>query len=248
VYDGHGGKGEKVANYVATHLHQNIITNEYFDNDIVQAITNGFDKTNDQIYFERYAQSSGSTAVILLITPTHFYVANVGDSHIVRSKNRKASRLSVEHTANNWRERQRVTNVPEGYFSYSSYHPIQRLTQYRSDQNKTIKPSNMRIRRLLGNLVPTRVFGDIEYSPWISPIPAVKRIARDNTIDFFILASDGLWDVVTDKAAVQFVHAHLQGHQEVTETLMFEIAKKLVNLARSLGSDDDITATIVFFK
>lgn len=52
-----------------------------------------------------------------------------------------------------------------------------------------------------------------------------------------------LYDVFSSQEAVNFVHSHLQHHQDLNV-----IVEKLVREAASKGSEDDITTIIVAFK
>ena len=75
-----------------------------------------------------------------------------------------------------------------------------------------------------------------------SCIPDVKKIEIDSSYDFIILASDGLWDVISNEEAIEFVQRSLDDGRDVQE-----ITDKLVKKAQIIGSDDDITVTIVEF-
>lgn len=57
---------------------------------------------------------------------------------------------------------------------------------------------------------------------------------------FLILACDGVWDVLTDQEAVDFVLAVDSKDRE-------HAAHRLVQRAIELGSSDNVTAVIVFF-
>jgi serine/threonine protein phosphatase PrpC len=64
---------------------------------------------------------------------------------------------------------------------------------------------------------------------------------------FVILASDGLWDVMSSQSAVDFVASYCARHQSVEPTHSEIIARLLVEEAYSLGSSDNITASVLFF-
>jgi len=60
----------------------------------------------------------------------------------------------------------------------------------------------------------------------------------DSSLEFLILASDGLWDVVTNDEAVAMVKP-IQDPQEAADKLLREASKR--------GSSDNITVVIVRF-
>jgi len=60
--------------------------------------------------------------------------------------------------------------------------------------------------------------------------------------ELVIIASDGIWDVVTDKDAVRLVQRCLREGQSEEEA-----AKRLVKLAGERGTKDDRTAMVLYF-
>lgn len=60
--------------------------------------------------------------------------------------------------------------------------------------------------RVLGVLAMSRSIGDSYLKPYVSSEPEVTVTDRTEEDDFLILASDGLWDVVTNEAACSMVH------------------------------------------
>ena len=57
-----------------------------------------------------------------------------------------------------------------------------------------------------GNLAVSRAFGDRLERPFVSSVPDVRKFDFNPETDhFIILASDGVWDVMTSKEAVNFV-------------------------------------------
>ena len=109
---------------------------------------------------------------------------------------------------------------------------VQRVyKQHPSDE----APSVIRNGRLLGSLTPLRAFGDMrfkwdkkiqnqvfgsmgktsfaglkEYStpPYLTAEPEVATYQLRSSDKFLILATDGLWDAMSNEDAVFFVHEH----------------------------------------
>ena len=60
------------------------------------------------------------------------------------------------------------------------------------------------------------------------------------------MASDGLWNFVSDEVVVDFVRARLQSESD-GERDVEDIACKLVQLALDKKSNDNVTVTLVVF-
>lgn len=60
--------------------------------------------------------------------------------------------------------------------------------------------------RVLGVLAMSRAIGDNYLKPYVTSEPEVTVTDRTEEDEFLILASDGLWDVVTNEAACAMVH------------------------------------------
>jgi protein phosphatase 1E len=88
------------------------------------------------------------------------------------------------------------------------------------------------------------ISGDISQKKFICSDADTTTIELDGTEDYLILACDGLWDVMDFDMAVKEVYDHVQSvNGDLRST-----AKHLVITARDLGSSDNITVTVVFFK
>lgn len=77
-------------------------------------------------------------------------------------------------------------------------------------------------------------------------VVAEDAAARD---EFVVIASDGLWGVMSNADVVRFVHQHTRGLALASEPLdvLQSCANDLVQEALVRGSRDNITATILFF-
>nr|GMD85861.1 probable protein phosphatase 2C 9 isoform X1 [Ipomoea batatas] len=113
----------------------------------------------------------GSTAVTaILIDGQKLWVANVGDSRAVLSRQGQAIQLSIDHEPN--KERGSIEN--RGGFV-----------------------SNMPgdVARVNGQLAVSRAFGDKNLKSHLRSDPDVRSAEIDRDTELLILASDGLWKV-----------------------------------------------------
>lgn len=84
--------------------------------------------------------------------------------------------------------------------------------------------------------------------------PEVTVTERTELDDFLVIASDGLWDVVSNKFACEVVRRCLDGQikrriSEVSsESTAGDAAAILAELAMSRGSNDNISVIVVELK
>ncbi|XP_078178058.1 putative protein phosphatase 2C 30 [Carex rostrata] len=122
----------------------------------------------------------GSTAVVSVVGPTHIVVANCGDSRAVLCRDGTTVALSSDHKPD------------------------------RADELKRIEDAGGRViywdgARVLGMLAMSRAIGDNYLKPYVIPEPEVTVSERSKSDEFLILASDGLWDVLSNEKACQIV-------------------------------------------
>ncbi|CAI0399968.1 unnamed protein product, partial [Linum tenue] len=94
--------------------------------------------------------------------------------------------------------------------------------------------------RIQGSLAVSRGIGDGHLKQWVIAEPETRILRIQPEIEFVILASDGLWDKVSNQEAVDVAKALMESQQP---PLM--ACKKLAELAASRGSSDDISVLIV---
>ncbi|GMP49213.1 hypothetical protein CsSME_00016265 [Camellia sinensis var. sinensis] len=128
----------------------------------------------------------GSTAVVAVVTPDKIIVANCGDSRAVLCRNGKAIPLSTDHKPD------------------------------RPDELSRIQAAGGRViywdgPRVLGVLAMSRAIGDNYLKPYVSCDPEVTITDRTAEDDCLILASDGLWDVVSNDMACGVARMCLRG-------------------------------------
>lgn len=105
------------------------------------------------------------------------------------------------------------------------------------------------------------IAGDYYLKPFVIPEPEVTVTGRTEMDEFMIIASDGLWDVISNDLACQLARRFLYGHlgpknsdrathgQEMNnESRATQAAAALVKLAMARGSKDNISIIVVDLK
>ncbi|KAM6541850.1 hypothetical protein CsatB_006297 [Cannabis sativa] len=253
VYDGHGGS--QVANYCRERLHLAMMEEiEYIKEGLIhgrikdsceeqwrKAFMNCFLKIDAEVGGQASLdpiapETVGSTAVVAVICSSHIIVANCGDSRAVLCRGKEAIALSADHKPN------------------------------REDEYARIEASGGKViqwngHRVFGVLAMSRSIGDRYLKPWIIPEPEVTFLPRAKEDDCLILASDGLWDVMTNEEVCELARKRiLIWHKKNGGTLPLErrgedidpaaqaAAEYLSNRALQKGSKDNISVIVVDLK
>lgn len=142
--------------------------------------------------------------------------ANAGDSRVVLGHGGKATRLTHDHKVTDPLEVARIEGA--GGFLYKG--------------------------RVLGVLALTRSLGDHLLKRYVIAHPYVRQESLDLSTataekpSFLILACDGLFDVLSDQAAVNLV-LNYSGEKS-------DVANHLVEEALRRGTTDNVTAIVVW--
>jgi len=213
VFDGHGGN--LAAEYLKENLLKNLMKHPEFLKDTKLAISRAFLETDIDI-IETISSSfrdDGSTALAAVLIGNHLYVANVGDSRAVASKGGKAVPLSEDHKPNRTDERKRI-----------------------QDAGGVVKWDDT--WRVGGILAMSRAFGNRLLKQYVTAEPDIQEEEVSSDLEYLILATDGLWDVVRNEDAIAILKAE-DGPQAG--------AVKLTEIAYSRRSADNITCIVAQF-
>lgn len=112
------------------------------------------------------------------------YCANVGDTRVVLSRGRKAERLTLDHKVTEGSEIERIRDLKGLIFRG-------RVLGY------------LNLTRSLGN---HEAFEGFSMKKYIIGTPYTTKTKLTPEDEFFILACDGLWDVMTDQEAVDLIY------------------------------------------
>ncbi|TKY66827.1 phosphatase 2C 58 [Spatholobus suberectus] len=214
IFDGH--LGHDVASYLQNNLFQSILKQHDFWTETESAVKRAYLETDEKILEQALELGrGGSTAVTaILIDGEKLVVANVGDSRAVICENGKARQLSVDHEPSKEKksiERRGgfVSNIPGD------------------------------VPRVDGQLAVARAFGDRSLKMHLSSEPDVFVGEVDQHTEFLILASDGIWKVMSNQEAVDSIR-QIKDAQAA--------AKHLIEEAVSRKSKDDISCIVVKFQ
>ncbi|KAG8055990.1 hypothetical protein GUJ93_ZPchr0001g31186 [Zizania palustris] len=171
-------------------------------------------------------QTVGSTAVVAVVGPRRIVVANCGDSRAVLSRHGVAIPLSSDHKPDRPDEMERVEAAGGRVINWNGY-------------------------RIFGVLATSRSIGDYYLKPYVTAEPEVTVMDRTDRDEFLILASDGLWDVVSNEAACKMARSCLSGRaasrfpESVSGSTATDAAALLAELAISRGSKDNVSVVVV---
>ena len=215
VFDGHGG--DKAAQYCKDHLLQNILQHKTFGTDTVMAMRSAFAQT-DAAFSELARDNSmtdGTTAVVAAVLDRKVTVANAGDSRcILVKKGGNAVALSEDHKPSRDDEVARIRKLGGEVIYWGRW-------------------------RVQGVLAVSRAIGDVNLKPYVTSEPEVHEWDMEGDDCFLVIASDGLWDVMTNEDVGRFVS---RGKE------FKDLARALCHEAMLLGSADNVTALVIDIK
>lgn len=172
---------------------------------------------------EEIMDESGTTIVVVVLTPKWIICANAGDSRAVYKTAGKACPLSFDHKPDDDKEETRIRKAG-GYVSGG---------------------------RVDGDLAVSRGLGDFRFktSPHlglerqkVSPLPdIIVKPRNDKEDEFLILACDGVWDVQTNDDCVKTISDMF----DEGETDVGLVCEELLDTCLRLGSKDNMTSLVV---
>ncbi|SCA48396.1 protein phosphatase PPM1, putative [Plasmodium ovale] len=228
IYDGHNG--EKAVNIIQKFLHVHVYAHFIKGNGVSNSLKYGFQVMDEHLCAKTINNeednhsnfSSGSTACVSVIFNNMLYIANIGDSRCVLSKNGRAIVVTLDHRASaNKQEEERIINSggvldDEGYLG--------------------------------GCLGVCRGFGSFdkktkEKLKGLVCEPDLFQIKLTDDDEFLIICCDGIFDVMTSQEAVNTVRNSL-----VENTDPSVAAEALCQLAYKRKSLDNLSVVVIIFQ
>ncbi|KAG8468149.1 hypothetical protein KFE25_007201 [Diacronema lutheri] len=200
VFDGHGGS--YCAEFCQQRLHHIIRKQDCFPLDVTSAIIRAYGDADGVLLDELVRQDAcgGTCALVAVVTHTHIYVGNVGDSRAVYSvEGEGVFELSQDHTPANVTEARRV-GAAGGVVACGMV---------------TLPDDN-------GELPITRALGDVRMKAIdpkdrlnpqmqvVSSMPELCVVPRSTSAQgFLVIASDGVWSCCKSDEAYAIVARQL---------------------------------------
>lgn len=245
ICDGHGGR--LVAEYVVSRLE-----NFFMKKDRSYPLSNNYicqiyDNIQRELVEHPYkiAKMCGCTALVIIryldiFKKENIQVINVGDCRAVLSRKGLAIPLCKDHKPF-WPDEKR------------------RIEMVNKEQGTNWKIHYDAGDWRIGDLSVSRSFGDLDNIPFVSNTPDVFRYRLRVDDEFIIIACDGLWDVLQNHEAVNFVRDHLNNNHieyynipyrypSVETANTKNIARKLASYAIARGSMDNVSIFIIIFN
>lgn len=232
VFDGHGGS--VASNYAASAAHNHIAVAPSFATSLPQAVVDGLRHTDMSLYELDPHLRGGATALVACARDRIVHVANIGDSQAYACVCGKTLPLSSVHKPSIESERDRIVR----------------------------KGGTVDFGRLSGELDVSRGLGDFIYKipsaeeSIVSNVADVSSIEITDSVEFLLLATDGLWDVVTGEEAIEFVCDALrrsascedeEGQLLTPRNPFQKIIEDLVALAYMRHTSDNVTVIGIKF-
>ncbi|KAD5317848.1 hypothetical protein E3N88_17794 [Mikania micrantha] len=234
ICDGHGGVAaassasklmpEMVTRILSDTIRRDKVFSHCDASDILREAFSQTEAHLDHLY-------EGCTATVLLIWADghdNYFAqcANVGDSTCIANIEGQHVKMSEDHRISSYTERMRMATAGE---------PL---------KDGETRLCGLNLARMLGDKFLKEQDSRFSSEPYISQVVYMNSESRD----FAILASDGFWDVVNPKKAVQIVHQERErsiargGHGSADK-----IAEALLGEARSKRTKDNTSIIFLDF-
>lgn len=217
IFDGHGGV--EVALMLKDNFASSFLSILKEEGTVEESLKNVFKKFDDDVLklytpemkFETTKFNSlGSTCTLVYFCKeeSSLYCANIGDSRCVLVSKTKVVRISYDHKPNDDHENKRIKENGGVIFG----------------------------GRLFGQFNLTRAFGDAAFKKWVISDPYIHKVKLSEKDKYIILASDGIWDVITDEECISICN-------DLNDSK--EICDELVNMAINRWSKDNISCIVI---
>eukprot|EP00879_Flechtneria_rotunda_P011713 GHRR01012234.1.p2 GENE.GHRR01012234.1~~GHRR01012234.1.p2 ORF type:complete len:382 (+),score=136.61 GHRR01012234.1:110-1255(+) len=235
--DGHGPHGHLVSGFVKQHLPIILVNHLTSGVSVEDALTTGFLEVDRNLASSRIdCEFSGSTCAVAYLKGKTLTTAWVGDSRMVMGRRIKrgweAIDLSHDHKPTTPEERARILR---------SHGRVERLVD---EAGQPMGPYRVWLQYAwVPGLAMSRALGDqLAHTVGVSSEPQHITVDLTPSDKLLILASDGVWEFISSKEAVEMVAA-CDTPEEGCRTLVDEAYQRWLN--EEDGVVDDITAVVV---
>lgn len=219
VFDGHGGNA--VSLKCKDRLPYVLQSNLEKENDEISALRKTFTDIDDNLELSE-SFMTGSTCLVVLKKQDTLWIANCGDSRCIIQHDMSYHVLSNDHKPIG-DEKKRIESIGGTIF-----HSAGTL-------------------RVNGDISLTRAIGDKRYRPFIIPDPEIVRYRLSAMNKFLILATDGLWDIVSNGHIIElFMKEYDQKNQSDKNVLKNSITKLQEKIGHVIA--DNTTVILIHLR
>lgn len=250
AFDGHGGS--QVSEIAAKQLHKNILAHfrqkqvqpASRDEKIKAAVREAFAQTDKEILGlseRKKFDQQGSTALVALLhgnpklgTALRLVLAHVGDSRAVLCRAGQAVPVTEDHKPERLDEKKRIERAGGLVLNVRGAWRIAAPANPRGASKAS--------RREYQGLAMTRSLGDLCFkqpTALSSADPEVKILSITDKDLFLVLATDGIYNALSNQDVVDCAGKHWDDPEEA--------AKNIVRTAFQKGSDENLTALVIQF-
>ncbi|XP_019192475.1 PREDICTED: protein phosphatase 2C and cyclic nucleotide-binding/kinase domain-containing protein-like [Ipomoea nil] len=214
VFDGHGEFGAQCSQFVKKRLCENLLRNNKFHVDAVEACHDAFLMTNSQMHSDSLDDSmSGTTAVTILVRGKTIYVANCGDSRAVIAEERENSivavDLSVDQTPYRPDELERVKLCGARVLTLDQIEGLKNPDEqcWDTEEGDDGDPPRLWVQNgMYPGTAFTRSIGDsIAETIGVVANPEIMVLELTQSHPFFVIASDGVFEFLSSQTVVDMV-------------------------------------------
>jgi protein phosphatase 1L len=213
VFDGHSGR--RACEYARDNLPRQVQA-ELSKAEPDEALRRAFLKTDEEFLkiANKEGLGDGSTAITALVRGRTLWVANAGDARAILVSGSTAIAMSEDHKPNRESERRRITQAGGSVVFMGCW-------------------------RVNGVLATSRGFGDRELKKVVSAEPEIRHRTLMEGDDYLVLASDGIWDVLSNQIVAEIV-ARAGGCRAAATAVTEEALRR--------GSMDNVTAVVISLR
>uniref|UniRef100_A0A0D9YQG5 protein-serine/threonine phosphatase n=1 Tax=Oryza glumipatula TaxID=40148 RepID=A0A0D9YQG5_9ORYZ len=214
VFDGHGEYGAQCSQFVKRRLCENLLRDDQFHTDAVQALHSAFLATNSQLHADSLDDSmSGTTAVTVLVRGKTIYIANTGDSRAVIAEKRGedvvAVDLSIDQTPYRTDELERVKECGARVMTLDQIEGLKNpdVQCWGTEESDDGDPPRLWVQNgMYPGTAFTRSIGDsVAESIGVVANPEIFILELNANHPFFVLASDGVFEFLSSQTVVDMI-------------------------------------------
>ncbi|KAI3947112.1 hypothetical protein MKX01_015403 [Papaver californicum] len=251
VFDGHGENGHKVSNLVINRLpkllleqeryrlcnsDESELVNTYKPNEWRRDCVSAFKIMDKEIKLQKDFDSScsGTTAVTIIKQDQDLVIANLGDSRAVMGRisdgELKTVQLTIDHKPELPKEAERIRKCGGRVIPHKGEPDVHRVWSADDDYM---------------SLAMARAFGDFHLKDFgVIAIPQITHIRLTKEDQFLVLATDGVWDVLTNEEVASIVWSI--ENKEVAAKAVVKAASAAWKHDYPSSKVDDITVVCLF--